>query len=65
MKRMRILYLSLPVIIGYFIIQNCTNSSPDVISVTGTDLSDTLKDNPQFTGIYKSYHTDGYLYSAQ
>lgn len=63
MKRMKIFYLTLPVILVSLAIQHCIHSSPDVISVTGTDLADTLRDNPGYTGVYKSYHTDGYLYS--
>ena|GEM_PF-1014611 len=45
------------------LLQGCNPSSQDIRAVTGTELADTLKDDAGFTGVYKSYHPDGYLYS--
>ena len=50
-------------IVSLLISQGCNSSSQDVRAVTGTELADTLKEDAGFTGLYKSYHPDGYLYS--
>ena len=42
---------------------SCNSSSTEIRTVTGTDLADTLKSDEGFTGVYKSFHPDGYLYS--
>lgn len=46
-----------------FLFQGCNSSSQEVRAVTGTELADTLKEDTGFTGVYKSFHPDGYLYS--
>ncbi len=54
-------------IICYFVclilLQVCNSPSEDIRAITGTELADTLKDDAGFTGVYKSFHPDGYLYS--
>ncbi len=45
------------------LMQGCKPSTQDIRTITGTNLADTLKDDTGFTGVYKSYHPDGYLYS--
>jgi len=44
-------------------VHGCNQTSQEIRAVTGTNLADTLKNDSGFTGIYKSYHPDGYLYS--
>lgn len=59
----KIQFLSLLLIIFTLPLFQSCNSSPDLRSITGTELADTLKNDASFTGVYKSFHPDGYLYS--
>jgi antitoxin component YwqK of YwqJK toxin-antitoxin module len=63
MKRKTVGQLILCFCICLILIQRCNPSSQDIRAVTGTELADTLKEDSGFTGIYKSYHPDGYIYS--
>jgi antitoxin component YwqK of YwqJK toxin-antitoxin module len=63
MKKAVSLQIILYGIVYLVLMLGCNSSSQDARAVTGTELADTLKDDAGFTGIYKSYHPDGYLYS--
>ena len=61
-KNIQFLFLVIVIFIP-LLVQSCDSSSTDIRAVTGTELADTLKNDAGFTGVYKSFHSDGYLYS--